>query len=137
MNVHFGKSGFLNVAFLSICSALHTAIHNRQWEPFMKILETVDASPDIAYLVNEPNLHNLTPLALAVSTNSNEFVEELIKRKADISISNSEGDNPIHIAVKMNNVECLKCLLNSPNAKTLLNKYNFSSKYEHFSPDNL
>ncbi|CAL8106457.1 unnamed protein product [Orchesella dallaii] len=108
-------------------NALHTAIHNQQREPFKKILETVDASPDISYLINEPNLNNLTPLALAVTTNSLEFVQELMDHNADITIPNSEGDNPLHIAVKTNNIDCVKCLLQSPNAQSIINRYNYSS----------
>lgn len=114
--------------FCIIYSALHTAIHNQQWEPFKKILETVETSPDISYLVNEPNLKNMTPLALAVSTNCLPFVEELIKHNADVSIPNSDGDNPLHIAVKLNNLEIVESLLESKNANSVINKCNHSSK---------
>ncbi len=114
--------------FLYFHSALHTAIQNQQWEPFKKILETVETSPDISYLVNEPNLKNMTPLALAVSTNCLPFVEELIKHNADVSIPNSDGDNPLHIAVKLNNLEIVESLLSSKNAKSVIDKCNHSSK---------
>lgn len=91
-------------------------------------METVETSQDIAYLVNEPNLNNLTPISLAVSMNSLDFVEELINHDADLSIPNSEGDTPLHIAVKANNIECVRKLLKSRNATDVIDRFNYSSE---------
>jgi len=69
----------------------------------------------------------MTPIHLAVLSNRMDFVGELLRHNVDISFQNSEGDTPLHIACKANDVTCVKYLLQSPTASAAINKFNYSS----------
>ena len=114
----------------SIChSALHAAIWNKQPEPFIKILNIMTSSADISSAINEQNMQNQTPLALAVCMDCADFVQELAHRDADLTVPNADGDTPVHLAVKQNNLTCLKALLQSNNIHSAINRFNYSSEF--------
>ncbi|CAG7693776.1 unnamed protein product [Allacma fusca] len=108
-------------------NALHAAISNKQREPFIKILNIMTSSPDIMCALNEQNINNQTPVSLAVSMDCPDFVQELIERKVDLSIPNLEGDTPLHLAVKDNNIPCLRALLRAEKIDSVINRFNYSS----------
>ncbi|XP_021944196.2 nuclear factor NF-kappa-B p105 subunit [Folsomia candida] len=108
-------------------NALHSAIIHQQKEPFFRILQTLSAFPDTASVINEPNAQLLTPLHLAVLSNRSDFVTELLRHNADISLQNCEGETPLHIAVKANDISTVKYLLQAPTAPVAINKFNYAS----------
>lgn len=78
-------------------------------------------------MINEPNTSLLTPIHLAVLVNRMDFVTELLRHNVDISMQNGEGDTPLHLAVKGNDVPLVKLLLQAPSAAAAINKFNYAS----------
>lgn len=52
---------------------------------------------------------------------------ELLRHNADISLQNCEGETPLHIAVKANDISTVKYLLQAPTAPVAINKFNYAS----------
>jgi ankyrin repeat protein len=94
----------------------------------MRILATISSSSDIGGILNEPNLQGLTPLAVAVLANGEDFVAQLLSHRADMGIPNSDGDTPLHLAVKNRFTQVLRRLLASSRSFEVINRFNYSSE---------
>lgn len=62
-------------------------------------------------IINLRNKAGFTPLLIAVHLGEIELCEFLLEANADLSLSDFDGNNPIHLACKHNKIELLKVLI--------------------------
>ncbi|CAL4140772.1 unnamed protein product [Meganyctiphanes norvegica] len=112
-------------------TALHTAVCNKNLEAFNKILKASEkVRPQD--LLNAQNFANETALHQAVSVNEHIMVSHLIGTPGcDVSITDTNGNTPIHLAASLSDHQCLAALLTGPRngarsaLSNAINAYNY------------
>ncbi|EMR11148.1 hypothetical protein PNEG_00744 [Pneumocystis murina B123] len=97
---------------------LHWAILIRNIE-ILKTLQTMNQKIDplchgkkIIYEEETESNNTYSALALAVKLDYDEIVYQLLESGMDINHQNKEGESPLHIATRLNNIASVKILLN-------------------------
>ncbi|KTW28846.1 hypothetical protein T552_01475 [Pneumocystis carinii B80] len=97
---------------------LHWAILIRDIE-ILKTLQTINQKIDslsygkkIIYEEKIESDNTYSALALAAKLNYDEIVYQLLESGLDINHQNKEGETPLHIATRLNNIATVKILLN-------------------------
>ncbi|XP_036360935.1 nuclear factor NF-kappa-B p105 subunit isoform X4 [Octopus sinensis] len=87
---------------------LHLAVMNNQVDIVKKLLKVLVTTQ---YDIDCKNSNLQTCLHLAVLLNRKPIVQLLLRNGANQALVDSSGNNPLHLAVIHNNIECLKELL--------------------------
>lgn len=91
-------------------TALASAIYS-QYESLALLLLKSGASPNTKTRVYIDGPDNITPLHRA--TGMPAVVKEMIKRGANVNVTDSSGHTPLHWAVMRPNAECVRLLINA------------------------
>lgn len=93
-------------------SIVHIAILNREVEALKMIINMLEKT-GLEDVANFQNKSLKTPLHLATEVDLTEAITMLFGINVSANIPDTDGDNPIHIAVRKGNIDSLTKLLES------------------------
>ncbi|KAK7027937.1 Nuclear factor NF-kappa-B p105 subunit, partial [Halocaridina rubra] len=115
-------------------TALHTSVSNKNCDAFNKILKACEKIKPVD-LLNAQNFSRETALHQATRGNEVSMVRRLVAIPGcDVSIPDSHGNTPLHIAAQLQDHRCLEALLTHPVNGTrsaisqAINTYNYSGE---------